>query len=74
MKSNVIINICTNSITARGKEYKFNMDDHLAYVKIILESLPDSEKAVLGLINVENEIPKNQFSIDNEVLIKLKLI
>ncbi len=73
-KSNVIINICTNSIIVRGKRFNFSADDHLFTVKTLLESLPESEMLFLGLVNVENEVPKNQFSISNEVLTKFNLI
>lgn len=73
-KSNVIIDIDNDTIIVRGKKFNFSADDHLFAVKTLLESLPDSEMLFLGLVNVENEVPKNQFSISNEVLTKFNLI
>lgn len=73
-KSNVIIDIDNDTIIVRGKKFNFSADDHLFAVKTLLESLPESEMLFLGLVNVENEVPKNQFSISNEVLTKFNLI
>lgn len=73
-KSNVIIDIDNDTIIVRGKKFNFSADDHLFAVKTLLESLPESEMLFLGLLNVENEVPKNQFSISNEVLTKFNLI
>ena len=73
-KSNVIIDIDNDTIIVRCKKFNFSADDHLFAVKTLLESLPESEMLFLGLVNVENEVPKNQFSISNEVLTKFNLI